>query len=685
MALADTFRAMLAAEKADDGEAIDRLIAGTGYDPGAVTDAYIKWSKTGQVVEPNPLKAIAQGAQLGWSDELAGFGSALGKAAAGNTDFVKNYADRRDAERAALEMSRQRNFGGDVMGMNRNTALGMAGGLTVPLKIPAPAKTMGGRVAQGAALGAKVGAVGGFGMAEGDAFDQAAQTALGTATGLTVGAAIPGVIEGVPRIAQSIAKKVTGSGRKVAIPGQPATPSVETLRPESVPLPVVSPSSDVTVSVDEKANRQILAALLKDGMSLEDARAIVAGRALDTATPVAKPMTLADLATPGGATQRLARGARTNAPASAGRADQFLAARDRTQAARTVSDLNQISRLPDEAPMVTKADIESAARTEAAPHYNAARSAGEVDIRGLEPYVNTPEFKSAKDAVLQRPKFAGKNVNDAEVLDAIYKHIGGARRGETNTQVDEYLRETQQAIKDAIDSASGGAYSKATAAYSGEIGNRDALQLGQSVLNKSAATVRAEMEKLDPSAKRVYQSAAADAIREKLRGLGYNRDAVKAIFNNDTIVQKMRLIMPDEQAFKTFERQMIDEAKMSGTKQVLTGNSQTADKVRDAMDAGGYLDVLSGIATGDPTAVAGRMAGSALKDKLGAMLPGAEEQGGALLSKLLNPDAQAQLGLLDRLIQMERQQQIQANRGGLLLQPAGRASGMATMQLPTTR
>lgn len=685
MALKDTLSAMLSADKAGDAEAMDRIVKAAGYDEDQVFDAYGRWVKTGQVVEPNPLKAVAQGAQLGFSDELAGLGSALGKFVAGDTNFSENYANRRDAERASLEMSRKRNFGGDILGMNRNTALMVAGGLAIPVKGPAPALTTGGRMAQGAKLGAKVGAVGGLGMAEGDATDQAVQTALGAATGATVGAAIPGVVEGVVRGGKAVINAATGAGRKVAIQGQASVPAVETLRPETVELPTVAPARDVTVSVDDKANRKILSALLKDGVSLEDARAIVAGRALDTTAPVQKPMTLVDMAAPGGATQRLARGARTNAPAAAGRADQFLMARDRTQAARTVSDLNYTSGLPDEAPMVTRANIEAEARDAASGHYNTARAAGEVDIRGLEPYINTPEFVAAKNAVLQRPKYAGKNVNDAEVLDAIYKHIGGARKGETNSQVNEYLRDTQQAIKDAIDAASDGAYSKATASYAAEIGNRDALELGQNVLNKSAATVRAEIAKLDPSAKQVYQSAAADAIREKLRNLGYNRDAVKAVFNNDTIVQKMRLIMPDENAFKAFERQMIDEAKMSGTKQVLTGNSQTADKVRDAMDAGGYLDVLSGVATGDPTAVAGRLAGTAIKDKIGSLLPGAEEQGGAVLSKLLNPDTQGQLGLLDRLIQLQRQQQLEASRGGLLLRPAGLTSGMATMQLPTSR
>lgn len=685
MALVDTFKAMLSAEKADDGPAIDRLIASTGYDPEKVTDAYIRWSKTGQVSEPNPLKAVAQGAQLGFTDELAGLGSAVGKYAAGDTNFAKNYADRRDAERAGLDMSRQRNFGGDVLGMNRNTALNIAGGLTIPIKGPKPAATVLGRMGQGAKLGAKVGAVGGLGMGQGGALDQAGQTVMGAGAGMLLGAAIPGAIEGVVAGGRKLGSTVTGSGRKVAIPGQTAAPAVETLRPESVPLPVFTPAENVTQSASDKANRKILSALLKDGISLEDARSMIAGRALDTATPVQKPMTLADIAPTGGATQRLARGARTNAPAAAGRADQFLMARDRTQAARTVSDLNQTSRLPDEAPMITQAHIEDAARKAAAGHYNTARAAGEVDIRNLEPYINTPEFQAAKDAVLQRPKYAGKNVNDAEVLDAIYKHIGGARRGETNSQVDEYLRETQQAIKDSIDAASGGAYSKATAAYSSEIGNRDALQLGQGVLNKSAATVKAEMAGLDPAATKVYQSAAADAIREKLRGLGYNRDAVKAIFNNDTIVQKMRLIMPNEQAFKTFERQMIDEAKMSGTKQVLTGNSQTVDKARDAMDAGSYLDVLSGIATGDPTAVAGRLAGSAIKDKIGSMLPGAEQQGGAVLSKLLNPDTQGQLGLIEELIRMQKLQQQRAIQAGGLLVPSARIGGIASTQLPTTR
>ena len=666
MALQDTLKAMRGADEAGDADAMERIVSAAGYNEDQLYNAYGRWAKTGEVSEPNPLKHIAQGATLGFSDELAGLGSALGKAAAGDTNFSANYAKRRDSERAALEMSSAANFGGDVLGMKRSTAMNVAGGLMVPLpkglKVP---ETTAKRIGQGARIGFGYGAGAGLGMGQGDFGEQAFSTGIGAITGTLLGGAIPGVVAGVPAAAKSLRSKMPG-GDPIAMPARPTQPTVETLQPELAPLPTVSPTQDVKSSANDAALKKMLIALLKDGVSLEDARSIVSARALDTSTPVAKPMTLADISTPGGAFQRLVRGARTNAPGAGGQADQFLMGRSRLQGARTISDLNYTTRLPDEAPMVTKARIEKTASDAARPLYEKVRQLGEVDIRSLEPYVNTPEFIAAKKAVLDRPVHAGKNVNDASVLDDIYKYIGAeARKPGVNSQDAKYMVDTLNAIKSSIDAKSDGLYSKATAAFSGEIKYRDPLELGQGILNKSAATARAEMAKLDAGQRKIYQSAGIDAIREKLRNLSYNRDAVKAIFNNDTIVQKMRMLMPDEKAFKTFERQMIDEARAEGTKQTIMGGSNTADKVRDAMGAGSYMDVLSQATMGDPAASGMRIAGSAIKDRLARMSAGSEAQGESILTHALNPDSQAQIGLIERLMKMQAAEKRRALTGSL--------------------
>jgi len=652
MAIADVFSALKSAEDSGDDAMFERVLSGSGLDPDAVTDAYIRWSSGGRVSEPNPLKQVAQGAQLGFTDELAGVGSAIGSKLAGSDkSFGDLYRKRRDAERAGNELYRKSNPG-------RSIALNMAGGLTTPILAKAAPLTAGGRVVQGAKVGATYGAAGGLGMGEGGILDQALQTAVGFGTGGILGGVLTGGVE-----AGKAGIAALRNRGQVAIPGVANVDVPKTITPEAVPLPQVLPTKDVPKSAGDAAKNQILAALEKDQVSLPELRDAVAARALDTTNPATAPLTISDLVPQGGATQRLGRGARVNAPGAAGRADQFLAQRDRLQGARVISTLDNTSGIPDIAPHRMQAQIEKSARDAAGPLYEQVRQAGEVDIRNLQPFVNTPEFQAAKAAVFNRPEFAGKNVNDAGVLDAIYKHIGGQRAGETNPQVAGYLKDTQAAIKQAIDAQTGGLYSKATAAFAGEIAPRDAIGMGGDILRKSATVVKDEMAGLDAAQRDVYRAAAADAIRERLRNLGYNRDAVKSIFNNDSIVQKFKIIMGSDKAFRDFERQMIDEARMVGTKQVYTGNSQTADKLRDAMDAGGYMDVLAG-AVVDPGAAAANVARKAIGSRITGMLPGAEAKGEGILSMLLNPDTGSNIALLDALMAQQAAQRATADALG---------------------
>lgn len=669
MAIKDLLVQVKAAQDAGDIDTADRIIESVesmGIKPQAFADYYKKWRSSGQAVEPTPTRQIAQGAQLGFADELAGFGSALGKFAAGDTNFSENYKARRDAEREANKLYQASNPG-------RSFALQAAGGLLVPVKGKAPAMSAPARVGHAARTGAAYGATAGLGMGEGDIVDQAISTGAGGILGGIVGAGISGLAEGGRAGARAIANR-----GKVAIQGGQPAAVVETLTPEGAPIPTFTPSQDVSVSAMDSAKRKVLDALIKDGMTPEQARQEIAARALDTSLPSSKPITIADISPAGGAVQRTARGARVNAPAGAGRADAFLSARDRLQGSRVLSDLNQTSGLPDEAPMVTKQRIETAARDASREPYKAVREAGEINIAKIEPYVNTPWFQSARAHVESLPQFKGKNINDAEVLDEMYKFLQGSRNGETNPRVVDAIKGVMGSIKESIDDATGGMYSKATSGYHAEIKNRDAMELGGNIFNKSAATMKAEMSKLDGGQQEVYRSAAADAIRERLRGLSFNRDAVKAMFNNDAIVSKIRMVFPDDASFRNFERQMVDEAKMVSTKQVLTGNSQTADKLRDAIDAGGYVDVLAGAVT-DPVGAATNVARKVATDKIAGMLPGAEARGEGIMSMLLNPDAGANISLLDELIKMQARQQA-INSGSAAVQRPLITSGATSLQ-----
>lgn len=681
MAVADLFVAVKNAEDQQDYSSIGEILDAaekSGLDKQAFKEAYKTWKSTKQVVEPTPLKQIAQGAQLGFSDELAGAGSALGKLLAGDTNVAQNYKNRRDAERASSDLYQASNPG-------RSVALQMAGGLGLPIKGPAPAATLAGRATQAARTGAVVGGAYGLGSGRGDALDQTASTVGGALIGTVLAPAVQVGVEGVAKGSGAAVNAIRNRG-KVAVPAQaPAPQAVETLAPEQVTPTQVMPTKDVPVNVNEKAKRDLLNALIKDGVDPAQAKAAVEARFREVTTTIPKPMTLADIAPTGGQVQRLGRGARVNAPAAGAQADEFLMQRNRTQGARTLSDINAISGLADQAPFLTQRGLIERARAESGPLYDQVRNLGEVDTSGLASIKDTPMFKKAVRSAKGLPDMQGRSESDAAFLDQVYKYLNGEVRrvktavktGNANEMDVARVEMVKEPIRKALDAASGGTYSKALGIFADDASIAEASKAGQSVLNKSVAVMRDELKDLAPSEQEAYRAAAADAVREKLRNSGYNRDVVKQIFNSDAIIEKFKLIFGSKDAFKAFEKQMIDEAKMDATKQVMTGNSQTADKLKDAMDAGGYMDVLSGALTGDPRAAVAGVAKAGLRDRLSSMMPNAETRGEALLSHLFNPNQQQQISLLDELIRMQ-QQQNQYNAGaGVLTSAAGRSAPYA--------
>lgn len=637
---------------------------------------YELMKRTGQYVEPSPLTAMRQGQTFGFADELAGFGSAVGSKIAGSDKpFSELYANRRDAERLAAKTYAEQNPGWSM-------ALAATSGILAPMPIKmAPAGTMLGRTGQAARFGAGYGAVAGLGAGEGGILDQALSTGGGAIIGGLLGPVVNVAGEGVAAI-PGAARAITGRN-KVAIPGSAIAPVEQRLAPGAMPLPAVTPVADVSVPASESGKRALLNAMIADGIPPERAREIIAARALSTATASTKPATLADIAPTGGATQRLVRGSRSVSPAAGGRADQFLTGRDRMQSERMISDFDVSSGIPDVPPTVMQREMTQEARTAAKPFYEQSRAAGEVNIAGLEPFVNTSYFQQARAHIENIPKLRAKNVNDAEVLDEMYKFLGGMReKRELGYSEKEAVGGLMNAIKGSIDDATGGAYSKATSAYAGGMVGSDALESGAKVFNKSAATVKDELAQLGDREKAVYRTAAADSIREKLRNLGYNRDAVKAVFNNDSVIEKMRAVFGSNEAFRNFEREIIAEAEMTGTKNVVMGNSQTVDKAVDAMNAGGYTEMLAN-AVLDP----GQAVASAARSGVGGILqravPGAEGRGAAILNMALDPNVSSNLSLLDELIRL---QAIQSGRNasmrGLTGASTGAGAGSATGLLP---
>lgn len=141
----------------------------------------------------NPIDAALGGARiLGEDYGLWGDGSA-------RKTYETELARQRQADAAAQEA-------------NPGTAIvsGIAGAVANPLMraAPAPAATIPGRIAQGAALGAGQGAVYGAGAGEGGIVDRIEKASSGALAGGLVGGAATGAIEAAVPAARAVAGKV---------------------------------------------------------------------------------------------------------------------------------------------------------------------------------------------------------------------------------------------------------------------------------------------------------------------------------------------------------------------------------------------------------------------------------------------------------------------------------------------
>lgn len=154
------------------------------------------------------LRGAAQGASLGFADELTGGGEALGDLLSGNSDFLDNYRKHRDESRANYKTAEEENplsyLGGTL-----------AGGLATPIPLGG-AKTIG----QMALTGAKLGAAAGLGAGEADL----TQGELGkgieeTGKGALYGAGISGTLGALGKAGEAIAGSNVGKAFKEGLAG----------------------------------------------------------------------------------------------------------------------------------------------------------------------------------------------------------------------------------------------------------------------------------------------------------------------------------------------------------------------------------------------------------------------------------------------------------------------------------
>lgn len=504
--------------------------------------------QSGSIADP-----VAQGATLGFSDEIAGaIGAGIGKilpeAMGGlpsNVSMSDAYTGIRDAAREQNRSFSARNpkvaMGAEIAGgvlAGGATGLGAAKALS---SLP--------KYVRYAGAGAVPGAVAGVG------YDKTGAIAQPAMSGAVMGAATGAVIPAVANIAK-------GAVRKMA----------------------------ALISKNDKTGlRKLEEALIRDGVSPEDVqRTLIEAKGL---------MTIADAA--GGNTLGLARASAAFPGQAKNIAEKHLNARNFRAGERLKSSLGEtLSETDDVYSMLDR--VNDAARKQATPLYKQAYQTPTTftdELQGLlkRPSVATawkkaqriaadegedlPQvFKMSDDGerivgIIDSPNTKAWDYIIRGLDDVVESHTditgklkGNIGRGALNLrrQIDDIVKEGNPAFKEA------------KRVWSGKMGLESALIKGQKLLTDDFDLSKRAIAKLSEGEKEMFRVGVFKALRTKINKAGDGFDVGKRVFGNKDLRDKLELIFPDKKSFKAFEKQARLEQRLYRTKNTVVGGSPTA-------------------------------------------------------------------------------------------------------------
>ena len=496
------------------------------------------------------VRSLASGATFGFADELAaGARSALGE------PYEQALAQERARDVAIPARVR---IPGELVG---GTATAMAGGpLFGPLKqLPNIVKAPVAGAAAGAASGAGHGTT---------PVERAAGAALGGVTGAGLGVALP-IAGSTARGIGRVAKRITGR-----LPSKPA----EAAR------------TDITkaFAADEITPAQAAARLRKLG-------------------PEA---TYADV---GGANVRgLARGAASQPGPARNLAERVLNRRAATQQNRIVEATRGV--LSGRRAAETADEIIAQRSQDAQQLYGrayAAQPTGGLKSPEITELLENQTVKRAiADARRMDPAIRDLPDNSMEVLDYAYKFVGGgsqalSRSGDTVRG--HAMKNLQTKLKDAI-TKEVPEYADALNNFSDQSSLLDAMESGRSIFGKSALTAKMVKE-LPEGEREMFAIGAAEAIRDRISTTVDTGDAVRKIFGNPQVRDKLRAAIPDLGSYRSFLKEMLRENIFTQTRRAVQPSigSQTQMRQAEVADIGGPLqDVKTGIIFGPYAAMMAR-------------------------------------------------------------------------------
>lgn len=182
-------------------------------------------------------------------------------------------------------------------------------------------------------------------------------------------------------------------------------------------------------------------------------------------------------------------------------------------------------------------------------------------------------------------------------------------------------------------------YAAARAAWSGPSQSLDAMNMGRKALTNDPEVTSNVVQNMSPNDKQFFLSGVTRALQDKINSAPDGANAVRRIFGNSLMRDKVAAAFDNPDAFDNFARQMESEAQYADTRNSVLANSSTARRLAGAQDQADFATPLNQLISGN--------LGGAARSGLGSLSQWAmkpSEKQLAAQSKLLfsqDPDALA--------------------------------------------
>lgn len=513
-------------------------------------------------------RRFLDGAFLGWGDELHGGVTALPRAAYNayegeGFDLVKGYEEGRDDWRGKSEAFQAEN---PVTG----AVLEGGGGLTTAASMPfmnfAKAATLPAQMGKSAIAGGTVGGIYGAGDADGDLTDRAVGAGTGAGIGMVAGGAVPPLVKGVSKGAQVIKDNIVGRTAKGA---------------------------------GTTAQRKVIEALQRDGLSLRDAEARVASMGPEAA--------LMDV---GPNSQSLARAVYSQPGAGKAQVGEFLTSRQEGVREPVTKDLagGQINRVTQAIDDLMPGDVRAtraatqAERSRMGGNYEAAKAGDDlVDVQPVLASLDDEIAKSKGGIKTALQKVRSYLVDEAdnpeisvETLHQAKMAIDDLMSGEAKTSMGNVakgrVRSYQDQLVEAIESAgeAGKKYKEGRLGTAAAWRIDEALDAGEQFMLKragSADDIADALKKMRPEEQEAFRQGAAQAIKSKLGDMNARTDVTKKLMDIPNLEAKIKTAFGSDEAFQKYIGNLENERAMFDSYGRIVGGSRTAEVAAEQADS----------------------------------------------------------------------------------------------------